>query len=166
MSKKKKALPLKSAWITTKEQHISPPSDVQAPNQTPKSEWSMDTAPIHSITGRSEKINPFGKSISGKVAAIVTKDSVRQSTRKYVLIGAAGRAGEGVQIVESVVNRFGNELLSMDVLYSINAKQKGTAALDAPPVFNPDYRSTISIAELLEFVNRYSKPWTMTPLTL
>ena len=40
----------------------------------------------------------------------------------------------------------------------MNAKQddiKGTAALNAPSVFNPNYRSTISIAQLLEYVNRY-----------
>ena len=41
-SEKKKALTLKSAWITKKGQHISPQSDVQAPNQTSDNELSMN----------------------------------------------------------------------------------------------------------------------------
>lgn len=49
VSEKKKALTLKSAWRTKKGQHISPPSDVQAPNQTPNSELSMNADPTVSI---------------------------------------------------------------------------------------------------------------------
>ena len=45
------------------------------------------------------------------------------------------------------------KLTTMDVLYAINAK-KSTAALNAPPVSTPDYRTTISIAQLLEYVNK------------
>ena len=49
LSKKKKALTLKSAWISQEGQHISQPHDVQAPRQTPKANRSMDTAPMDSI---------------------------------------------------------------------------------------------------------------------
>lgn len=114
---------------------------------------------IHSLDRRFSQNAPAtvkaGEILANSVVINELVPKNEKASASYVLIGAAGREGEGVQIVESVVNRFSNELLSMDVLYSINAKQKGTAALDAPLVFNPDYRSTISIAELLEFVNRY-----------
>lgn len=53
VSEKKKALTLKSAWITKKGQHISPPSDVQAPNQTSKNELSMNAIPTDSVTDSS-----------------------------------------------------------------------------------------------------------------
>lgn len=66
VSEKKKALTLKSAWITKKGQHISPPSDVQAPNLTPKSELSMDTIPTDSIAENELNVNndsqPFSDS--------------------------------------------------------------------------------------------------------
>ena len=81
-----------------------------------------------------------------------------KAAESYVLIGVAQDTSGAIKIVESIVNRFNNELISLDVLYSMNAKQddiKGTAALNAPSVFNPNYRSTISIAQLLEYVNRY-----------
>lgn len=57
VSKKKKTLTLKSAWITKKGQHISPPFDVHAPNQTPNSEWSLDTAPNGSISNEDAVVN-------------------------------------------------------------------------------------------------------------
>ena len=59
-----------------------------------------------------------------------------------------------MSIVEFVVNEFTNEVDSIEVLKSINAK-KGTAVLNAPLVSTPDYRTTISVAQLLGFVNRY-----------
>ena len=114
---------------------------------------------IHSLDRRFSQNAPVtvnaGEILANSVVINELVPKNEKASACYVLIGVAGREGGSVQIVESVVNRFSNELLSMDVLYSINAKQKGTAALDAPPVFHPDYRSTISIAELLEFVNRY-----------
>lgn len=58
-------------------------------------------------------------------------------------------------VVRSVVNSFSNELTSMDVLYAINAKKESTAVLNAPRVSTPSYRTTISIFELLDYVNRY-----------
>ena len=56
VSEKKKALTLKSAWRTKKGQHISPPSDVQAPNQTPNSELSMNANPKVSITQTADSV--------------------------------------------------------------------------------------------------------------
>lgn len=80
--------------------------------------------------------------------------SKREADSSYVLVGAANTPDGGLYIVRSVVNSFSNELASMDVLYAMSAK-KGTAALNAPRVSTPSYRSTISIAELLDFVNQY-----------
>lgn len=100
-----------------------------------------------------------------------------EADASYVLIGAAQSASNDFYIVRSVVNRFSNELTSMDVLYAINAK-KESAALYAPRLgasplsetdsFNenrlrsmrpgfqrPVTDSTISIAELLDYVNAY-----------
>lgn len=75
----------------------------------------------------------------------------------YVLIGAAQNTDGDLYIVRSVISRFNNKLQSMDVLYAINTK-KEPAALNAPrstenPLSVTD--STISIANLLDYVNKY-----------
>lgn len=69
-----------------------------------------------------------------------------------VLIGAAEGTNGEFYLVESVLNRQDMELETMEILYSMNAK-KGTAVLNAPPATTPDYRSTITIADLLDVVN-------------
>ena len=83
-----------------------------------------------------------------------SKESAESS---YVLIGAAKTLKGDLYIVRSVINKFSNQLTSMDVLYAINAK-KESAVLNAPrfadkPLSVTD--SAISIADLLEYVNRY-----------
>ncbi len=62
VSEKKKALSLKSAWITVQKekQHISPPSDVQAPNPTSKTVGSMNAVSNNSIHQKAENVK--GKS--------------------------------------------------------------------------------------------------------
>lgn len=82
------------------------------------------------------------------------KDS---ATGSYVLIGVASNTSGDKYIVRSIVNQFKNELASMDVLYAINAK-KELAALSAPRSAAKPLSvtsSTISIAELLDYVNQY-----------
>ena len=66
VSEKKKALSLKSAWITVQKekQHISPPSDVQAPNPTSKTAGSMNAVSNNSIHQKSENVK--GKSKIGE----------------------------------------------------------------------------------------------------
>ena len=66
VSEKKKALSLKSAWITVQKekQHISPPSDVQAPNPTSKTVGSMNAVSNNSIHQKSENVK--GKSKIGE----------------------------------------------------------------------------------------------------
>ena len=84
----------------------------------------------------------------------------------YALIGAARNKKGELYIVRSVVNRFKSELVSMDVLYAINAKtepnlgiKKGNqvGAYPQGTLSNDSFLtdSTISIAQLLEYVNRY-----------
>ena len=73
-----------------------------------------------------------------------------------VLIGAA-RRGKNIYIVRSIVSKGSNELEEIDTLYAIDTKIE-SAALNAPG--NPDNpfpvtNSKISIAKLLEYVNRY-----------
>ncbi len=79
-----------------------------------------------------------------------------EADHSYVLIGAARGTNNDLYIVRSVVNSFSNEVSSMDVLYAINAK-KESAALLPKITENTATRtdSSISIAQLLEFVNTY-----------
>ena len=84
--------------------------------------------------------------------------SKENAKRSYVLIGAAKDSNGGVYIVRSIVNEFNYKLTSMDVLYAINAKKEELAATKSPrSTGNPlsVTNSTISIAELLENVNRF-----------
>ncbi|MBR3844655.1 MAG: hypothetical protein IKM39_04030, partial [Clostridia bacterium] len=75
----------------------------------------------------------------------------------YILIGMAKTKDGNFYIVESVVNRYKNELVSMDVLYSINAKKELAAnnspRLTAKPLSVTS--STISISDLLQYVNKF-----------
>ena len=66
VSEKKKALSLKSAWITVQKekQHISPPSDVQAPNPTSETVGSMNAVSNNSIHQKAENVK--GKSKIGE----------------------------------------------------------------------------------------------------
>ena len=71
----------------------------------------------------------------------------------YVLLGAAKGTGGNTYAVEFVVNSFSNEVTSVDVLYSANAKRE-PAALNAPAITDNPLRITgseISIAQLLDF---------------
>lgn len=77
------------------------------------------------------------------------------ATGSYVLIGIARDQHGTGYIVESIVNRFSNELESMDVLYSMNAK-KELAALNAPGVTLktlPVTSSDTSVPSVLRLVN-------------
>lgn len=134
---------------------------------------------------RNKKLKDDANSIVTLKAGEILKNSIRinelnpskeNASGSYVLIGTAQNKDGDLYIVRFVVNQFNNELASMDVLYAINAK-KSTAALNAPLVSTPNYRtkkelaalnaprstakplsvtnSTISIAELLDYVNKY-----------
>ena len=75
----------------------------------------------------------------------------------YVLIGVAKNMNGEPYIVRSVVNRYTGQINDFDVLYAANVK-KESAALDEPAITNDSLRitdSNISIAELLDYVNKY-----------
>ena len=74
----------------------------------------------------------------------------------YALIGAAKNQDGNLYIASFVVNKYSNEVSEIDVLYSANAKKESAALL--PKITDKSATPTdsaISIAQLLEFVNRY-----------
>ena len=97
-------------------------------------------------------------------AGEILKNSIRinelvpkkaEADASYVLIGVARDSNGELLIVRSLVNRFSHELTTMDVLYAINAK-KGNRLRSVRPGFQgPDTDSTISIADVLDYVNEY-----------
>ena len=81
----------------------------------------------------------------------------KEVANTYVLMGIAQDKGGGVYIVRSLVNRYDNELVSMDALYAVNAK-KELAVQNAPRLTAKPLSATssaISIADFLEHVNQY-----------
>lgn len=89
-----------------------------------------------------------------------------EADSSYVLIGAAQSKNGQLYIVRSVVNGYRSELASMDVLYAMNAKteadlhiQKENRLGDYPRggqhKGSSPSGSTISISELLDYVNTY-----------
>ena len=78
-----------------------------------------------------------------------------EADESYVLIGAARNSDGELFVVRSVVNRFSNELASMDVLYAINAKKENRLRSMRPGFQGPVTDSNISIADLLDHVNHY-----------
>ena len=98
-----------------------------------------------------------GEIIQNSIRINDMKPQKADATGSYILIGVAKNTSGDIYIVRSVVNKFGNELAKIDVLYAINAK-KESVALNAPrftakPLSVTD--STISIANLLDYVNQY-----------
>lgn len=88
------------------------------------------------------------------------------ANQSYVLIGAAQGSNRQLYVVRSVVNQFSNEVTSMDVLYAYNAKTEPTLGIKEgtgrETIPNGPQRnaatitgSTISISELLDYVNDY-----------
>lgn len=88
------------------------------------------------------------------------------ANQSYVLIGAAQGSNGQLYVVRSVVNQFSNEVTSMDVLYAYNAKTEPTLGIKEgtgrETIPNGPRRnaatitgSTISISELLDYVNDY-----------
>ena len=75
----------------------------------------------------------------------------------YVLMGAAKNKNNEPYIVQFVVNRASNEVMSVDVLYAINAKTEPAGSLSPEITGVPATLtgSSISISNLLTYVNRY-----------
>ena len=90
-----------------------------------------------------------------RVNELVPADDAASST--YILMGIARDTNGDVYIVRSVINRYANELVSMDALYAVNAK-KELAVQNAPRLTAKPLSvtsSAISIADYLDYVNQY-----------
>ncbi len=96
-----------------------------------------------------------GEIISNSIQINELTPQKAEADASYVLIGVAQSKNGELYIVRSVVNRFKSELVSMDVLYAINAKKESQLRSMRPGIQPPVTDSTISIADLLDFVNRY-----------
>ena len=131
------------------------------------------------IHGLDRRLNNFAP-VTNKVGEILQRSicinelipKKISAAKSYTLIGTAKNKKGDISVVLFIVNRFTNEILSIDVLYAINTK-KEPAALNAPrftakplsvtgstisitdlqDFVNTD--STIRIADLLDYVNRY-----------
>lgn len=88
VSEKKKALSLKSAWITVQKekQHISPPSDVQAPNPTSKTVGSMNAVSNNSIHQKAENVkrkSEIGENIRFELPNTIESDVLKRYGKTY-----------------------------------------------------------------------------------
>ena len=113
---------------------------------------------LHGLDRRFAELAPItvkaGEIIKNSIKINEVTPSKQEADASYILIGVAQNFKGELCVVRSVINKFSNELDAFDVLYAINAK-KSTAVLDAPLVSTPNYRTTISIAQLLNFVEKY-----------
>ena len=74
--------------------------------------------------------------------------------KSYALIGIAKNSVNEPFVVSFIVNKHTNEIQSIDVLYAVNAKTEPAGSL-SPEVSTPPTGSTISISNLLDYVNNY-----------
>ncbi|MGM9628984.1 MAG: hypothetical protein ACI3V4_13010 [Faecousia sp.] len=96
-----------------------------------------------------------GEIVSNSIRVNELTPAKAEADSSYVLIGAAKAANGDLLVVQSVVNKFSSELESMDVLYAINAKKGNRLRSMRPGFQGPVTDSTISISELLDYVNQY-----------
>ena len=113
----------------------------------------------HSLDRRIEVNGPVVTNIGNilknsiKINELIPRsDNIEQS---YVLIGAAKNQQNEPFIVSFVVNEFTNEVKSIDVLYSVNAKKEPAGSSKSPQLSTAATGSKISISDLLDYVNRY-----------
>ena len=113
----------------------------------------------HSLDRRIEVNGPVVTNIGNilknsiRINALIPRnDNIEQS---YVLIGAAKSQQDEPFIVSFVVNEFTNEVKSIDVLYSVNAKKEPAGSSKSPQLSTAATGSKISISDLLDYVNRY-----------
>lgn len=79
-------------------------------------------------------------------------------SENYVLIGAAKGYKNDFYIIESVLDKYNNELQTINVLHSANTKKEAARLNDAEIADNKSTirtTSTISIPDLLDYVNKY-----------
>ena len=94
-----------------------------------------------------------GEIISNSIRINELTPQKEEADASYVLIGVAQSKNGELYIVRSVVNRFKSELVSMEVLYDINAKKESQLRSMRPGIQPPVTDSTISIAEKNRKIN-------------
>lgn len=116
----------------------------------------------HSLDRRLSIIAPVTENIGP-----IIKNSIRINElspefetikNSYVLIGIAKNQKNEPYVVSFVVNRASNEVMSVDVLYAVNAKTEPAGSLSPELSSQRDVSltgSTVSISDLLDYVNRY-----------
>ena len=115
----------------------------------------------HSLNRNLDVISPVTVNIGAILKnSIVINELIpknKNASNTYVLIGITKFANGEPIIVRSIVNEFDNSLQSIETLYAVNAKKESAAT--ASPRFANDSLSvtdsTISIADLLDYVNKY-----------
>ncbi|MGM9601999.1 MAG: hypothetical protein ACI3W5_10550 [Faecousia sp.] len=124
----------------------------------------------HSLDRRIDINGPVtikaGEILQNSIRVNELTPELNDASESYVLIGAARKDSGELYIVRSVVNRFSNSLVSMDVLYAFNSKSDSDIKKENQPgdypqgsqPYNKGYSlsgSTISISNLLDYVNKY-----------
>lgn len=113
----------------------------------------------HSLDRRLSIIAPVTENIGP-----IIKNSVRINElspefetikNSYVLVGIAKNQKNEPYVVSFVVNRASNEVMSVDVLYAVNAKKEPAGSSKSPQLSTAATGSKISISDLLDYVNRY-----------
>ena len=116
----------------------------------------------HSLDRRLSVVAPVTENIgtilknSIRINELIPKgDNIEKS---YALIGIAKNDNNEPYVVSFVVNRASNEIMSIDVLYAVNAKKEATALIEPELSSQSDVSltaSVISITDLLDYVNKY-----------
>lgn len=116
----------------------------------------------HSLDRRFSILAPVTKNIGA-----ILKNAIRineltpkidEIEKSYLLIGIAKNSNNEPYVISFVINKASNELMSVDVLYAVNAKKEATALIEPELSSQSDVSltaSTISISNLLEYVNKY-----------
>lgn len=116
----------------------------------------------HSLDRRLSIIAPvtenIGPIIKNSIRINELSPELETIKNSYVLIGIAKNQKNEPYVVSFVVNRASNEVMSVDVLYAVNAKKEAIALIEPELSSQSDVSltaSTISISDLLDYVNRY-----------
>lgn len=98
-----------------------------------------------------------GEIVKNSIKVNETTPKKVDAKSSLVLIGVAQNANGDTYVVRTIVNSFSNELTSIDVLYAINAKKELAATKSPRFTAEPlsETSSTISIADLLDLVNKH-----------
>lgn len=117
---------------------------------------------MHGLDRRLNALAPItlnaGKIIKNAIRLNELTPKSEHISNSYILIGMAKSQNNEPYLVSFIVNRATNEVVSVDVLYSINTKKEPARLIDAGvPAFTADRLtgSYISISQLLDYVNRY-----------